>query len=144
MSLRNKQQIEKIDHGWNWQKDAWSYRWERCPLIKERNDLQKVSLLYKLQSIRIIDPNNRVDIKYELFKRIPSLKVIYHAKHDLMTRASCFSIANYVRLIGIPYSKLGKLQEIIEKYSDDEFEFGIVPMWCEGDMKRRKKTDLLS
>lgn len=81
-----------------------------------------------LQSIRIIDPNNRVDIKYEMFKRIPSLKVIYHAKHDLMTRGSFFSISNYVRIIGIPYSKLGKLQEIVEKYSDDECDFGIIPM----------------
>uniref|UniRef100_A0A336LWR0 CSON006871 protein n=1 Tax=Culicoides sonorensis TaxID=179676 RepID=A0A336LWR0_CULSO len=95
---------------------------------KDRPWLDLTKGCRELQSIRIIDPNNKVDMKYELFKRVPSLKVIYHAKHDLMTRASCFSIANYVRLIGIPYSKLGKLQEIIEKYSDDEFEFGIVPM----------------
>lgn len=63
-----------------------------------------------------------------MFKRISSLKVIYHAKHDLMTRASFFSISNYVRLIGIPYSKLGTLQEIVEKYSDEEFDLGIVPL----------------
>ncbi|XP_063706967.1 uncharacterized protein LOC134835895 [Culicoides brevitarsis] len=95
---------------------------------KDRPWLELTKGCKELQSIRIIDPNNRVDIKYEMFKRIPSLKVIYHAKHDLMTRASCFSIGNYVRLIGVPYAKLGKLQEIIEKYSDDEFEFGIVPL----------------
>lgn len=87
----------------------------------------KKKLLY-FQALRIIDPNNKIDVKYELFKRIRSLKVIFHAKHDIMTRASCFSIGNYVKAVGIPYSKLGKLQEVIEKYSDDEFDFGIVPL----------------
>lgn len=89
------------------------------------------SSLYVLsiQSLRIIDPMEaNVDVKYQLFQRIRSLKVILHANHDIMTRASCFSIGNYVKAIGVPYSKLGKLQEIIEKYSDSDCDYEYVPI----------------
>lgn len=78
------------------------------------------------QSLRIIDEAN-IDVKYQLFQRIRSLKVVLHANHDIMTRASCFSIGNYVGAVGVPYSKLGKLQEIVEKYSDDDLDYTVVP-----------------
>lgn len=90
---------------------------------KERPWLDITKGSRELQSLRIIDPRNNVEVKYHLFKRIRSLKVILHANHDLMTRASCFSISNYVKSIGLPWTKLGKLQEIVEKYSDDEYDY---------------------
>lgn len=89
----------------------------------KKNQTELTRYHARLQSLRIIDSQNHIDVKYHLFKRIRSLKVIWHANHDIMTRASCFSIQNYVKAIGIPYSKLGKLQDIIERYSDDEYDF---------------------